>query len=148
MGFKFGCLYDPWGDAILNNRFRNNGSYGHATNGDIAAQNFESGHSTDCYRGNTDPAGLTTSPSNLQQTKPTCTGAGVPASPNGPLIAEQLCGNEGSLVGVNPPCPGGKPYPKRTRVVMHPLPRNLRSMPNPCQGVPSNPWCRRRGRRV
>jgi hypothetical protein len=24
---------------------------------------------------------------------------------------------------------------------MHRLPRNLPTMPNPCKGVPANPWC-------
>jgi hypothetical protein len=24
---------------------------------------------------------------------------------------------------------------------MHPLPKNLPTMPNPCKGVPANPWC-------
>ena len=24
---------------------------------------------------------------------------------------------------------------------MHPLPSGLPSMPNPCHGVPANPWC-------
>jgi hypothetical protein len=26
-------------------------------------------------------------------------------------------------------------------VVMHALPKHLRTMPNPCKGVPRNPWC-------
>ena len=25
---------------------------------------------------------------------------------------------------------------------MHPLPKHLATMPNPCAGVPANPWCR------
>ena len=70
-----------------------------------------------------------------------CTGAGVPATVNVPLVEEILCGNEGSLVGVSIPCPGGKPYPAATQVVMHPLPKNLATMPDPCADVPVNPWC-------
>jgi hypothetical protein len=31
-----------------------------------------------------------------------------------------------------------------TKVKMHPLPKNLPSMPNPCQGVPANAWCRKK----
>jgi hypothetical protein len=146
-GLTFGCLYDQWGNAIRSNRFSNNGSYGHATNGDIAALNLESGHPTSCYRGNLDPAGLTTSPSNLQQTNPVCNGAAVPANPNAPLVVELLCGNEGAAAGAELPCPGGHPYPTRSKVIMHPLPRHLKSMPNPCAGVPKNAWCEPKGHR-
>jgi hypothetical protein len=142
-GITLPCLFDGWGNAILNNHFANNGSYGHATNGDIASFNLLSGNPTSCYRGNVNPAGLTTSPTGLEQTYPQCTGAGAPANANVPLIEEILCGNEGSLVGVTLKCPGGKPYPARTRVVMHALPKHLPTMPNPCAGVPSNPWCGR-----
>jgi hypothetical protein len=135
------CLFDGFGDAILKNNFAHNGSYGHPTNGDIAVVNFEDGHPTFCYRGNVNPDGLTTSPGGLEQKHPVCTGAGAPANVNVPLVQEILCGNEGSLVGGSIPCPGGKPYPSATPVVMHRLPKNLASMPNPCAGVPVNPWC-------
>ena len=138
------CLFDNWGDAIVSNGFASNGSYGHQSNGDIAQGNFLSGNPTNCYRGNTDPKALTTSPAGLEQTYPACTGASAPANLNLPLISEVLCGNEGSLVGVSISCPGGKPYPRRTHVTMHALPKNLRPMPHPCAGVPANPWCRPR----
>lgn len=141
-GITLQCLFDNWGNAILNNRFADNGSFGHATNGDIAAYNLLSGNPTNCYRGNTDPKGLTTSPAGLEQSHPACTGAAADASPNVPLIEEVLCGNEGVLVGVSIKCPGGKQYPARTHVAMHALPSNLATMPNPCRGVPANPWCR------
>ena len=41
-------------------------------------------------------------------------------------------------------CPSGQ-YPRVTRIVMHPLPKGLKQMPNPCAGVPSDPWCEKRG---
>ena len=135
------CLFDNWGNAILHNNFADNGSFAHATNGDIAQFNFLSGNPTDCYAGNTDPAGVTTWPTGLEQTYPACTGAAAPANASVPLILEILCGNEGVLVGVSISCPGGTPYPTRTQVVMHPLPRHLKTMPNPCADVPANPWC-------
>jgi hypothetical protein len=143
LGLTLPCLFDPWGNAILDNRFSSNGSFGHATNGDIAAFNLLSGNPTNCYRGNTNPAGLTTSPAGLQQSHPACDGSPAPANANVPLIEQILCGNEGVLVGASISCPGGKPYPPRTHVVMHPLPNDLPTMPYPCQGVPSNPWCAR-----
>ncbi len=135
------CLFDGFGNAILKNSFADNGSYGHQTNGDIAAVNFQDGNPTSCYRGNVNPAGLTTSPAGLEQTHARCTGAGAPANVNVPLVEEILCGNEGSLVGQTIACPGGKPYPSPTQVVMHPLPQNLATMPDPCADVPVNPWC-------
>jgi hypothetical protein len=40
-----------------------------------------------------------------------------------------------------PSCPSG-PYPRpHGRPVMHRLPKHVRTMPNPCAGVPRNPWC-------
>jgi hypothetical protein len=34
-------------------------------------------------------------------------------------------------------------YPRRQKVILHPLPpaSQLPTMPNPCAGVPANPWC-------
>jgi hypothetical protein len=141
LGVSLACLFDNYGNAIVKNRFASNGAYGHATNGDIAMFNFLDGNPTNCFSGNTDPAGLTTSPTGLEQSHPACTGKPVAATPNVPLVLEVLCGNEGSLVGQQLECPGGKPYPPATHVVMHPLPKHLPTMPVPCAGVPANPWC-------
>jgi hypothetical protein len=43
--------------------------------------------------------------------------------------------------GGGTPCPPGSSYPTQTQVVMHPLPAGLATMPQPCAGVPENPWC-------
>ena len=136
------CLYDDWGDAVLQNSFSGNGTYGHPSNGDIAWLNFESGHPTACFSGNAEQGGgsVSTSPSNLQQTNPSCNGSAVPANGNGTFLNEVLCDAQVSLTGGPPSCPSG-PYPQRSTVVMHALPRNLATMPNPCAGVPANPWC-------
>ena len=48
------CLFDEWGDAILDNKFGKNGGYGHPTNGDIAWLSFTDGHPTPCFHGNTE----------------------------------------------------------------------------------------------
>ena len=137
------CLYDEFGDAVLDNTFSNNGSYGHPTNGDIAQLNFEAGHPTNCARGNTQAGGgpATTSPSDFQTTHPTCNGSPAPANQNTPFLDEVLCDSQVSLVPGQPPaCPTGS-YPRRTKVVMHPLPTGLATMKDPCNGVPFNPWC-------
>jgi len=134
-----GCLFDEWGDALIDNVFSHNGSYGNPTNGDYAELKLEAGHPTNCYRGNTELGGgsATSSPSNLEQTAPQCDGSAVPADPNPAFLGEVYCDSQLDLSL----CLPTDHYPHRTRVVMHPLPTNLKTMPNPCAGVPTNPWC-------
>ncbi|MFL5824438.1 MAG: hypothetical protein ACJ764_13475 [Solirubrobacteraceae bacterium] len=134
------CLYDEWGDALIRNKFTNNGGYGNPTNGDFDQLNFES-HPSDCYRGNTDSSGhLSPDSQKLQQKYPHCTKGDVPPNPNVPFLNEVLCDSQTPV----PPfgCQSGDHYPRQTKVVMHPLPtRRLSTMPHPCKGVPANPWC-------
>jgi hypothetical protein len=133
------CLYDEWGDALIGNKFAHDGGYGNPTNGEFDQLNFES-HPNDCFRRNTDASGqLSSEAAKLQQKYPTCGTADVPPNLNIPFLNEILCDTQVSLSGFG--CQPGDHYPRRTRVVMHALPRNLNSMPNPCKGVPANPWC-------
>jgi len=74
-----------------------------------------------------------------------CNGSVVPANVNLPFFEEGLCDTQ---VKISVPglknCPTG-PYPRVTRIVMHPLPtKQLKTMPNPCADVPANPWCTRK----
>jgi hypothetical protein len=144
------CLYDPWGDAILNNTYSGNGFFGNRTNGDIALTNFEPGP-TDCFAGNVDTNGpLTITPSIAETgtTYQTCNGMTVPPSvlyPDSALFTEEVACDATfllPLVGKAPCLPTDK-YPRQTKVVMHPLPpaQRLPTMPDPCLGVPANPWC-------
>jgi hypothetical protein len=141
------CMYDEWGDAVLNNKFQHNGSYGHPSNGDLGEFNFEGGHPNMCYSGNTEMGGGSLSPDLAaeQQAHPTCTGTDSAGdSSNNQFLTEVLCDSQVQLVPGQPVvCPSGS-YPRRTSVVMHPLPKGLKTMPNPCAGVPANPWCPRR----
>jgi hypothetical protein len=134
------CLFDDWGDAIIHNKFTHNGGYGNPTNGDFDHLNFES-HPSSCFRANTDPAGLSPDSKKLEQKYPTCTKSNVPLDFNEPFLNEVLCDSQVS----DPPfgCQPGDHYPRRTKVVMHRLPpaSKLTTMPNPCAGVPKNPWC-------
>jgi hypothetical protein len=143
---KGSCLYDDWGDAILDNTFSHNGGFGHPSNGDIAWLNLEGGHPTPCFKGNTEAGGgaASTSPSGIQKSHPTCNGSPTPANGNGTFLNELLCDTQVSLNPPNPPsCPTG-PYPRpHGTPVMHPLPKHLPTMANPCSDVPHNPWCRR-----
>jgi hypothetical protein len=132
-----GCLYDDWGDALVHNLFGHNGSYGNPTNGDFAQLNLEPGHPTDCYRGNTEEGGgsVTSSPSNLQQMHPECDGSA--AANAGPFLGEVYCDSQLDIAL----CLPTDHYPRRTRVIMHAMPKGLPTMPKPCAGVPANPWC-------
>jgi len=139
------CLFDEWGDALIGNTFGANGSYGHPTNGDFAQVNFESGHPTNCYSGNTEVGGGALTPASaaaMQQRYPACNGALVVAGSSDPsFLGEGLCDSQIELIPGQPAtCPTGS-YPRRTRVIMHPLPKHLKTMPNPCAEVPANPWC-------
>jgi hypothetical protein len=136
---KGSCLYDEFGDAMIRNTFTNNGGYGNPTNGDFEQQNLK-GNPTDCYRGNVNTSGsLTPLAAQFQRSSPVCTGAMVPANLNVPFLNEIVCDTQASVAPFG--CQKGDHYPRRTRVIMHPLPKGLKTMPNPCAGVPRNPWC-------
>ena len=140
------CLFDESGDALLNNTFKGNGSFGNPTNGDFAETNLEPGPAN-CFRGNTEEGGgsVSSSPPTLQTTTTTCGGT-VPPDTNAPFTAEVLCDSQAISVGPvsgSSACLPTDHYPRVTKVVMHPLPTGLTTMPNPCAGVPDNPRCRR-----
>jgi hypothetical protein len=138
------CLYDDWGNAILNNRFKHNGFFGNDTNSDFGEITATGPHPTNCFHGNTDPGGVTSSPSGLQQSKPACNGD-APPDPNPQMTNQVVCDSQffaALLPAGGSPCPPGASYPRQTKVVMHPLPKGLKSMPHPCAGVPANAWCR------
>lgn len=128
-----GCVYDPEGNALLNNTFSHNGYFGNPSNSDYGRVTLTAGLPQNCFAGNVAPDG--SAPSNLQQAEPTCGPLTTAAHTGGPLLAQVLC--DSGFGG----CPAGASYPKATGVVMHPLPTNLPTMPNPCKGVPANAWC-------
>jgi hypothetical protein len=137
------CIYDPQSDALLNNTYSGNGGYGNPTNGDfgqITLNSGGSGEGQNCFGGNIAPAGFT--PSNLEQTQPpgTCGVITKTANPGGPLLTQVVCATGfAATIGVS--CTGAN-YPKPTTPpIMTTPPANLQTMPNPCQGVPTNRWC-------
>ena len=131
------CLYDDWGNELAGNRFSHNGSFGNDSNGDIAEITTTEAP-TNCFHGNTEIGGgsVTTSPSGLQESKPAC-GPDAAPDPNPSFTSQVLCDSQIEST----PCPPGSNYPQQTKVVMPPLPKGLRTMPNPCAGVPPDPWC-------
>jgi hypothetical protein len=144
---SLGCLYDEYGDALLNNTFSGNGFYRHPTNGDFAWLNFLDNEPTSCFSGNHEAGGAAIQPAGaaaLQTAYPTCNGKLVAhGSSDSNFLTEVLCDAQISLTSGPPSCPNGS-YPRFHKAVMHSLPRRkLKSMPNPCAGVPNNAWCRR-----
>lgn len=128
-----GCVYEAEGNALLHNTFIHNGFFGNPSNSDFGQVVINAGKPRNCFAGNSAPDG--SAPPNLEALQPTC--GPVMAAPNtgGALLGQVLCDTGfGS-------CPAGSHYPKVTGVTMQPLPGNLPTMPNPCAGVPSNPWC-------
>jgi hypothetical protein len=123
---------------VTGNRFKNVGFFGNATNGDLGeiSQQHDPGN---CWHGNKDAGKTVTSaPTDLQTTHATCGAPGAGASLGDPLTAQVICATE--VFGPCPPQPGMQ-YPRVTQVALKPLPKQ-KSMPNPCKGVPANPWCR------
>ena len=140
------CVFDESGIAVTGNSFGHNGRYGNPSNGDIAAVNTEPGP-TDCYSANTEEGGgpPTTSPSNLQQTYPSCNGATVAPNSNPLFLAEAACDSQsislGGLAGGSLCLPGAN-YPRHgAGQPMPALPAGLPSMPHVCSGVSPDPWC-------
>ena len=131
----FGCVFDPKGNALLHNTFTHDAFFGNQSNADFGQIVINGGGARNCFAGNSDPAG--SAPANLEQGQPACDGAAAAIDTGNTLLGQVLCDTGFGA------CPPGSKYPQFTAVVMHPLPSKLPSMPNPCAGVPSNPWCPR-----
>lgn len=130
----FGCVLDPESDALLHNTFRHNGYFGNPSNSDYGQITLSGGEPRNCFKGNKAPDG--SAPSNLEKTQPKCGGKTKRARPGDNLLTQVLC--DAGLA----PCPSGAHYPKPNgTVVLTKVPRGLPTMPNPCAGVPANPWC-------
>jgi hypothetical protein len=134
------CYFPAFGNVSENNQFSGNGFFGNPTNGDIglATQPHNPGN---CFSGDTvpdgtDPAGIETNPA-YQPSGGMCTNAN---SGDQTVLAAQLaCASQ--IVGPCPSAPGAT-YPRPApQFPLPPIPSNLASMPNPCEGVPTNPWC-------
>ena len=128
-----GCVLDPMGDALVDNSFSHNGFFGNPSNTDFGQITLTPGEPQNCYRGNSAPSG--SAPANLEQMQPTCGAPTTAPDTGGSLLAQVLCDTGFGT------CPPGANYPTASGVVMQPLPTGLPSMPDPCAGVPDNPWC-------
>ncbi|HEY8081436.1 MAG TPA: hypothetical protein VIE15_05035 [Acidimicrobiales bacterium] len=129
-----GCVYDPQGDALIGNTFKHNGYYKNPSNSDFGELTLAN-HVVDCFSKNVAPD--KSFPTNLQSAEKACTGAIVQGNA---VFAQTLYHQALCDTGFGS-CPPGSVYPKHGAVILHALPK-LPTMPNPCAGVPSNPWCK------
>ncbi len=135
-GIQFGsiCYFIGYGNEVAGNFLKDNGFFGNVTNGDLADAHIAS-NPGNCWHGNHDPHGVTSAPANIQTTLGTC---GVANQGDPTARAEGLC-----LTGLDPQACAALPplhVPTETAPVLMPIPRE-QSMPDPCAGVPANPWC-------
>ena len=141
------CLYDDWGDALIDNTFTHNGGYGNPTNGDFEQLNFVSAPDRLLqrqHRGRRRRRPARDAAADADRDARVCTRhhgrrrtAATTVPERGPV---RLPGADRLRHARR--LPAGGSYPRVTKIVMHPLPKGLKTMPNPCAGVPSNPWCK------
>jgi hypothetical protein len=141
------CAYDDYGNSLIGNRFINDGFFGHPTNGAFAQVNLLPGEAAECYQANTAAGGgpLGSYAAALQAASSCSPSQTAPAdlSSQPAFFGELLCDTGVSLLGGPVSCPSGQ-YPRALSIRngLHPLPtRQLPTMPNPCVGIPANPWC-------
>jgi hypothetical protein len=133
------CLFRAIGNRVFGNVFIHDGFFGNQTNSDLASATLSSYTPRNCFYRNVGASGtLTSAPAHIERAavdgRP-CTPAGT--GPDVPLEDQMIC-NTG--FGPCPLPPSEARYPKQTRIVMLPLPRQP-SMPQPCAGLPENPFC-------
>ena len=138
------CYFSDWGNEIAHNSFTNNGGFGNVTNGDIADLSMIPPENPaapgNCWHDNTNTGGsLSQWPATLQATQGTCGAPIYPDSVSTAVLTAQVACDSGLLFS----CPSSAvaKYPATTTVTVKPLPAHLVAMPDPCAGVPVNPWC-------
>ena len=135
------CYFNATGNRVEGNVFTRNGSFGNPTNGDLGNAALASSNGN-CFRGNVDlqSGEPSSAPADLQS--PSVAGiCGAPWNPDPaalvPLFLDVICAAYGPGSGA---CVGPG-YPQPTQVQLLPIPREP-GMPDPCEGVPPNDWCR------
>ena len=117
------CLFDEWGDAIINNKFTHNGGYGNPTNGDFDAAELRAASRATASAGNTErraacrPVGGTAA----DATRPAPTSAVAP-NLNVPFLNEVLCDSQVQLPAARLPARATTTRGARGSI-MHPLPQ-------------------------
>ncbi len=141
------CLFQSQGNVISGNSFANNGSYANPGNGDLDNSSTGIAATSNCFKDNTDDSGTVSS-------DPATIGMGVcPAPPSVVGTVELIC-DSGAIIT----CPElpAVTYPQKetTNCVAPAVPQGdvgkgacmlplaaQTTMPKPCDGVPTDPWC-------
>ena len=126
---------------VIDNTFSHNGFFGNPSNGDLGPDELRAGPDQLLQR----QRGARRRrrhhhPGESRADVPDVQRADGRRQRNGGRVVpdEVLCDAQVSLAaGAKPPCQPTDHYPRRTKVVMHPLPKHLATMPNPCAGVPA-----------
>ena len=131
------CYFVAFGSRVTENVLARNGFFGNPTNGDLA--DATTAYPVDnCFGGSLDllTGAPSSDPANIQNASVlgTCGVAG--GGDTGLLFAQVAC----AALNI---CPAGGAYPQPTGVRLLPIPRAEPSMPDPCEGVPANPFCER-----
>ena len=138
------CVFPAHGNRVYANRFAGNGTFGNATNGDLATVGLLPGSATprNCFFGNTDASySLTSEPAMIESASVDGPPCGKPGTTiDSALVSQLICATGATGFGN---CPKGSHYPKQTKIVMVPLPV-LPTMPDPCDGVPDATFCSNR----
>ena len=144
------CYFNDFGNEIENNTLSHNGFFGNPTNVDLA-EISNLAFPGNCFHGNVAGSGMAINPT-LFEGRPRVTSdprfiqffphgiCGIPGKGKGIISILSLqvaCDSE--LLG-NCPSTRFTNYPRRTAVQLMALPPQP-SMPDPCLGVPGNPWC-------
>ncbi|HEV8064022.1 MAG TPA: hypothetical protein VGP46_04280, partial [Acidimicrobiales bacterium] len=108
------------------------GYFGNPSNSDFGEISLFPNQPQNCFDGNVAPQG--SAPPNLEKIQAKCGPLTSDSQTGGKLLGQVLCDTGfGS-------CPAGAKYPMSKSVVLTKVP-DLPTMPNPCDGVPTNPWC-------
>jgi hypothetical protein len=137
------CYYEAYGNAVESNSFTDNGFFGNPSNGDIGFLTLAH-NPGNCAAKNTNTDGPVKAFPPLITTTPSVYACTDPIGPNAGDVTvqtlEALCDTELLFqcpTVANPPVIN---YPRTTGVSLH-MPPAQPTMPDPCAGVPVNPWC-------
>jgi hypothetical protein len=137
------CLLPARGNLIFGNTLGQDGTFGNPGNGDLATVGLiaSSAVPRNCFYANKTAAGpLTSVPGGIEQAAvdgPSCTRPGTAG--DSVLLAQLTC----ATLTQHCAAPHSN-YPRQTRIDYSPLPA-LPDMPDPCTGVPRDPYCTGRG---
>ncbi len=127
----FGCVFDPEGDALIDNTFTHDGYFGNPSNADFGQIVINGNGPRNCFAGNTAPVG--SAPAGLDQAQPTCDGTKAAPTP-GARSSPRCCATPAS--GSARRGPG---TPRRRGWSCTPCPPTCRRCPTPARGCRTTP---------